>query len=76
MTTVLDRPVVTQRSAVELDGVGKAFGRGPDAVTALSGVDLRVRALPAAARRRCSTWSPGWTSPAPARSPCTAADPR
>ena len=43
MTTVLDRPVVTQRSAVELDGVGKAFGRGPDAVTALSGVDLRVR---------------------------------
>jgi NitT/TauT family transport system ATP-binding protein len=43
MTTVLDRPVVTQRSAVELDGVCKAFGRGPDAVTALSGVDLRVR---------------------------------
>ena len=33
MTTVLDRPVVTQSSAVELDGVGKAFGRGPDAVT-------------------------------------------
>jgi NitT/TauT family transport system ATP-binding protein len=43
MTTVLDRPVVTQRSAVELDGVSKAFGRGPDVVTALSGVDLRVR---------------------------------
>jgi len=45
MTTVLDRPVdVRQHTAVELDGVGKVFGRGTDAVTALAGVDLRVRA--------------------------------
>jgi NitT/TauT family transport system ATP-binding protein len=45
MTSVLDRPLdVGQRTAVQLDGVGKAFGRGPDAVTALAGVDLRVRA--------------------------------
>ena len=28
--------------AVELRGVGKAFGHGPDAVTALAGVDLEV----------------------------------
>ena len=45
MTTVLDRaPDVGQRTAVELTGVGKVFGGGADAVTALAGVDLRVRA--------------------------------
>jgi NitT/TauT family transport system ATP-binding protein len=45
MTTLLDRPVdVGQRTAVELRGVGKAFGHGTDTVTALTGVDLRVRA--------------------------------
>jgi NitT/TauT family transport system ATP-binding protein len=45
MTIVLDRPVdVRQHTAVELTGVGKVFGRGTDAVTALAGVDLRVRA--------------------------------
>ncbi len=43
MTSVLERPVVAQRIAVELDGVGKTFGHGSDAVTALTGVDLRVR---------------------------------
>ena len=45
MTSVLDRSLdVGQRTAVQLDGVSKVFGRGPDAVTALTGVDLRVRA--------------------------------
>ncbi len=44
MTAVLDHGVeLDQRSAVELDGVGKVFGRGAEAVTALTGVDLRVR---------------------------------
>ena len=44
MTTVVDRPVdVRQHTAAELAGVGKVFGRGTDAVTALTGVDLRVR---------------------------------
>jgi NitT/TauT family transport system ATP-binding protein len=43
MTSVLERSVVAQRIAVELDGVGKTFGRGSNAVTALTGVDLRVR---------------------------------
>jgi NitT/TauT family transport system ATP-binding protein len=44
VTTLLERPIdVAQRSAVELAGVGKAFGRGSAAVTALTGVDLRVR---------------------------------
>jgi NitT/TauT family transport system ATP-binding protein len=44
MTSTLARPVGTdQRVAVELQGVGKVFGRGPDAVTALKGVDLQVR---------------------------------
>ena len=33
----------TGRAAVDLGGVGKVFGRGPDAVTALAGVDLRVQ---------------------------------
>jgi NitT/TauT family transport system ATP-binding protein len=43
MTSTLARPVSTnQRVAVELQGVGKVFGRGPDAVTALKGVDLQV----------------------------------
>ena len=45
MTIVLDRRVdLGQRTAVELAGVGKVFGRGAAAVTALAGVDLRVRA--------------------------------
>jgi NitT/TauT family transport system ATP-binding protein len=45
MTTVVDRPLdVRQHTAAELTGVGKVFGRGTDAVTALTGVDLRVRA--------------------------------
>jgi NitT/TauT family transport system ATP-binding protein len=44
MTSTLARPVSTdQRVAVELQGVGKVFGRGPDAVNALRGVDLQVR---------------------------------
>ncbi|OLT12909.1 sulfate ABC transporter ATP-binding protein [Pseudonocardia sp. CNS-139] len=44
MTSTLERPVGTDRRvAVDLQGVGKVFGRGPDAVTALRGVDLRVR---------------------------------
>jgi NitT/TauT family transport system ATP-binding protein len=43
MTAVLDRPVGTQhRAAVDLRGVAKVFGRGADAVTALTDVDLRV----------------------------------
>ncbi len=32
----------TRHTAVELAGVGKTFGSGPDAVTALRGIDLRV----------------------------------
>ncbi|TCK21162.1 ABC transporter ATP-binding protein [Pseudonocardia endophytica] len=32
----------TRHTAVELAGVGKTFGTGPDAVTALRGIDLRV----------------------------------
>ena len=32
----------TKHTAVELSGVGKTFGTGPDAVTALRGIDLRV----------------------------------
>ena len=45
MTIALDRPTdVGQRTAVQLHGVGKVFGRGTDAVTALAGVDLQVRA--------------------------------
>ena len=43
MTSTLERSAVGQDIAVELDGVSKAFGRGTDAVTALTGVDLRVR---------------------------------
>jgi NitT/TauT family transport system ATP-binding protein len=44
MTAILDRPLVsTERAAVDLRGVGKAFGRGADAVTALTGVDLQVQ---------------------------------
>ena len=44
MTSTLDRPVATDRRlAVDLAGVGKVFGRGPEAVTALTGVDLQVR---------------------------------
>jgi NitT/TauT family transport system ATP-binding protein len=44
MTATLDSPVGTQhRGAVDLQGVGKVFGRGADAVTALTDVDLRVQ---------------------------------
>jgi NitT/TauT family transport system ATP-binding protein len=44
MTATLDRPLGTQhRAAIDLQGVGKVFGRGQDAVTALTGVDLRVQ---------------------------------
>jgi NitT/TauT family transport system ATP-binding protein len=44
MTATLDRPSgsTRHRAAVELRGVGKVFGRGPDAVTALTDVDLEV----------------------------------
>ncbi len=44
MTATLDqRPVQIAPSAVELRGVGKTFGSGPGAVTALRGIDLTVR---------------------------------
>ena len=44
MTATLDRPLDTRnRTAVDLRGVGKVFGRGAGAVTALADVDLRVR---------------------------------
>ena len=44
MTATLERPAGTQhRAAVDLRGVSKAFGRGADAVTALTGVDLTVQ---------------------------------
>jgi NitT/TauT family transport system ATP-binding protein len=43
MTAVLEREVVATQAAVDLRDVGKVFGRGADAVTALTGVDLRVR---------------------------------
>jgi len=44
VTLTLDRPVdLRQRTAVELAGVTKVFGRGGAAVTALAGVDLRVQ---------------------------------
>ena len=44
MTATLDRPIIAtrSRSAVELRGVSKTFGRGDGAVTALTEVDLRV----------------------------------
>ena len=44
MTALLDNPNVEAptRPAVELTDVSKVFGRGNDAVTALTGVDLRV----------------------------------
>lgn len=48
MTATLDRAVGTlpagtqHRAAVDLRGVGKVFGRGAGAVTALTNVDLRV----------------------------------
>jgi NitT/TauT family transport system ATP-binding protein len=44
MTALLDDAHVQAptRPAVRLDGVTKVFGRGPDAVTALTGVDLTV----------------------------------
>ncbi len=46
MTATLAVPplATSQDSAVELVGVRKTFGRGPAAVTALDGVDLRVGA--------------------------------
>jgi NitT/TauT family transport system ATP-binding protein len=44
MTAILDRPVATDRRvAVDLQGVGKVFGRGRETVTALEAVDLRVQ---------------------------------
>src|SRR6478609_387200 len=44
MTAMLEIPrTALAGTAVELRGVGKVFGRGADAVTALNGVDLRVR---------------------------------
>jgi NitT/TauT family transport system ATP-binding protein len=44
MTATLDqRPVQIAPSAVELRGVGKTFGSGPGAVTALREIDLTVR---------------------------------
>jgi sulfonate transport system ATP-binding protein len=44
MTATLDHSVDTHRAAaVDLRGVSKVFGRGPDAVTALTGVDLHVQ---------------------------------
>ncbi|HXV94381.1 MAG TPA: ATP-binding cassette domain-containing protein [Pseudonocardia sp.] len=45
VTTAPDRPADaagTAAAAVHLQGVSKVFGRGQDAVTALTGVDLRV----------------------------------
>jgi NitT/TauT family transport system ATP-binding protein len=44
MTALLEdhRLGAPTRAAVELTDVGKVFGNGPDAVTALTGVDLRV----------------------------------
>jgi NitT/TauT family transport system ATP-binding protein len=44
MTATLDLPVGTQHgAAVDLRAVGKVFGRGTTAVTALTDVDLQVR---------------------------------
>jgi NitT/TauT family transport system ATP-binding protein len=44
VTTTLAPSISTQRAAaVDLQGVSKVFGRGADAVTALTGVDLRVQ---------------------------------
>jgi NitT/TauT family transport system ATP-binding protein len=40
---IVQPPVVPATPIVELAGVGKTFGRGGAAVTALDGVDLRVR---------------------------------
>jgi NitT/TauT family transport system ATP-binding protein len=42
MTATLDRTVAAT-TAVDLRGVGKTFGTGAGAVTALSGIDLQVR---------------------------------
>ncbi len=45
MTATITEPArtATAAPAVELRGVGKTFGTGPNAVTALHGIDLRVR---------------------------------
>ena len=74
----------SERTAVDLAGVGKVFGRGADAVAALDrgrpaacapASSSACSAPRAAARPPCSTWSRGWTSRARARSSCTAAAP-
>ncbi|MGQ0577106.1 MAG: ABC transporter ATP-binding protein [Pseudonocardia sp.] len=44
MTLTLDRPAQRTRPAAALRDVGKVFGRGPAAVTALQGIDLEVAA--------------------------------
>jgi NitT/TauT family transport system ATP-binding protein len=43
MTATLGRPVQIAPPALELRGVGKTFGTGPTAVTALRDIDLTVR---------------------------------
>jgi NitT/TauT family transport system ATP-binding protein len=43
MTTMIDRPVQALPATVDLRGVGKVFGHGAGAVTALAGVDLQVQ---------------------------------
>ncbi|ALL76202.1 sulfate ABC transporter ATP-binding protein [Pseudonocardia sp. EC080610-09] len=42
VTTIAGHRHRTRSTAVELTGVGKTFGTGPEAVTALNGIDLRV----------------------------------
>ena len=67
--TVEHRPAQLAPPAVVLREVGKTFGTGPDAVTALRDIDAApcgpasssaCSARRAAASRRCSTSSPGW----------------
>ena len=74
MTSTIERTDAnrTGAPALTLRGVGKTFGAGPGAVTALRDIDLQVaagrvrlpaRAPRAAASRRCSTSSRTWTRP-------------
>ena len=42
MTAIMERHI-EQAAAVDLRGVGKTFGTGAGAVTALAGIDLQVR---------------------------------
>ncbi|WP_028938685.1 ABC transporter ATP-binding protein [Pseudonocardia spinosispora] len=43
MTATIEQPLTSGTSSVQLTGIGKTFGTGPTAVTALRDIDLDVR---------------------------------